>query len=158
MVRIDREKCIGCGNCRKDCFGRNIEWKDGKAQVIGDCFKCGHCVAVCPVEAVTITDYPAMDEFKGTSEIEPENLLHMMQFRRSIRNYKNKAVEQEKLDFSGRKVCSDGGKCAGCQIYCDKREFRGIKADGVGRFDKHCGLLGKRKAAKSLYQNVAPDV
>ena len=98
MVRIDREKCIGCGKCRKDCFGRNIEWKDGKAQVIGDCFKCGHCVAVCPVEAVTITDYPAMDEFKGTSEIEPENLLHMMQFRRSIRNYKNKAVEQEKLD------------------------------------------------------------
>lgn len=31
MVRIDREKCVGCGLCAADCSVLNIEIKDKKA-------------------------------------------------------------------------------------------------------------------------------
>ena len=33
-ITIDRDKCIGCGECAADCVGRHIALKDGKAYVI----------------------------------------------------------------------------------------------------------------------------
>ena len=54
MVVIDKISCIGCGQCEKDCFGHNISMKEGKAHIIGNCFECGHCVAIFPVNAAKI--------------------------------------------------------------------------------------------------------
>ena len=52
MVCIDQEKCIGCGLCAGDCLGWAISMDSGKAEVVKDCFHCGHCVAICPAGAV----------------------------------------------------------------------------------------------------------
>lgn len=99
MVVIDRQKCIGCGQCIRDCFGFNLQMEENKAQVIGQCFQCGHCVAVCPVNAFQITDYPEEDieEYGSEEEIAPEQLLHTIKLRRSVRSYQHKPVEQEVL-------------------------------------------------------------
>ena len=90
MVTIDLEKCIGCGHCAKDCFVGVLQMQDGKPVVREDCFKCGHCVAVCPKNAISITDYPMEDvwEYDESCKINPEDLLHFMQFRRSVRRFK----------------------------------------------------------------------
>ena len=100
MVNIEKEKCIGCGMCVKDCFPDNIFLNNGKAEIKGRCMQCGHCIAVCPVNAVSIDDYP-MDEVKEYSKEEftlsSENFLNFIKFRRSIRQYKEKPVEKEKL-------------------------------------------------------------
>ena len=53
MVHIDKEKCIGCGLCAGDCLGKAISLESGKAEMIKGCFMCGHCVAICPTEAVS---------------------------------------------------------------------------------------------------------
>ena len=101
MVSIDREKCIGCGACVKDCFPENIFFENGKAEAKGRCMQCGHCIAVCPVNAVSITNYPqeGIEEYnKENFDISPERLLNFIKFRRSIRHYKNKPVEKEKLE------------------------------------------------------------
>lgn len=46
MFKVDKEKCIGCGLCIKDCFVRDIELIEGKALIKNiTCFKCGHCIA-----------------------------------------------------------------------------------------------------------------
>lgn len=51
-IIIDKEKCIGCGLCVKDCVASAIKLEGGKAEVFKDCIECGHCFAVCPQNAV----------------------------------------------------------------------------------------------------------
>lgn len=102
MFKIDKEKCIGCGLCVKDCFPKDIQIVDGKASINNvTCMKCGHCVAVCPKAAVSTDDYN-MDDVKEYSKdefsINAENLLNFIKFRRSVRQFQNKDVEKEKID------------------------------------------------------------
>lgn len=101
MMTVDKDKCIGCGLCVKDCFVRDIELIDGKAKINNvKCFKCGHCIAVCPKNAVFTDEYNMEDvkEYdKEKFEIDAENLLNFIKFRRTVRQFKNKDVEVEKL-------------------------------------------------------------
>ena len=40
MIKIDQEKCIGCGACVEDCFTRDLVLADDKAQVLNQtCIK-----------------------------------------------------------------------------------------------------------------------
>lgn len=101
MMKVDLEKCIGCGMCISDCFANDIKMIDGKASIRNiTCFKCGHCIAVCPVNAVSTDEYN-MDDVKeynkDTFIVESENLLNFIKFRRTIRHFKNKKVEKEKI-------------------------------------------------------------
>ncbi|MGB5822903.1 MAG: nitroreductase family protein [Proteocatella sp.] len=101
MMNVDSQKCIGCGQCVKECFPEDIKMVDGKAKIRNvTCFKCGHCIAVCPVNAISTDEYN-MDEVleysKETFDVAPENLLNFIKFRRTIRQFKAKDVETEKL-------------------------------------------------------------
>ncbi|MGL4450234.1 MAG: nitroreductase family protein [Sarcina sp.] len=101
MVIVDVNKCIGCTKCVHDCIVNDIEMINGKAHVKNEtCIKCGHCIATCPKEAVFTNEYD-MSEVKPydkeTFDITPDNLLNFIKFRRSVRNFKEKDVENEKL-------------------------------------------------------------
>ena len=85
MFKVNREKCIACMQCIKDCPARVISLKDGKAEINNEgCIKCGHCVAICPVYAVSTDDYN-MEEVKPYDKesftVEAENLLNFIKFR-----------------------------------------------------------------------------
>lgn len=101
MFNVNSEVCIGCGLCVKDCLVRDIEMVEGKASIKNKaCFKCGHCVAVCPVKAISTDEYNMEDvvEYKKeTFDIGAENLLNFIKYRRTIRQYQEKDVENEKL-------------------------------------------------------------
>ena len=100
MVSIDQEKCIGCGKCVKDCFFQVISMEEGKTKVSAECFDCGHCVAICPANAVTMGGYPMEEvkEYDDTCKMDAENLLHFMQFRRSVRQFKKGPVPMEYME------------------------------------------------------------
>ena len=79
MVKIDQERCIGCGLCADDCLALNIELKEEKANIKNECLLCGHCVAICPEHAVSIPEYDMDDveEYDADSfKLNPENVLH----------------------------------------------------------------------------------
>ena len=56
-IIIDNAKCVGCGACVKDCVASALYLEDGKARFREGCIECGHCFAVCPVDAVDMPGY-----------------------------------------------------------------------------------------------------
>ena len=101
MVSIEKELCVGCGACVSDCPGRAIKIEEGTAEVTRPCIECGHCVAICPVKAVSIPEFDMEDveDYEPeTFAVAPENFLHAVKFRRSIRNFKAQPMEKEKLE------------------------------------------------------------
>ncbi|MGL4252633.1 MAG: nitroreductase family protein [Fusobacteriaceae bacterium] len=101
MFKVDIEKCVGCNLCVKDCPVGDIGLIDGKAQIKNkNCFKCGHCVAICPMKAVSTDDYPmedVTDYCEDTFQLDSENLLNFIKFRRTVRQYQERDVEDNKL-------------------------------------------------------------
>lgn len=101
MMNVNKDKCIGCSLCAKDCIVNDIEIIDGKANIKNkSCIKCGHCIAICPKKAVSTDEYDMEEvkEFnKDSFNIDSENLLNFIKFRRSIRSFKDKDIEDEKI-------------------------------------------------------------
>ncbi len=63
MVKIDEEKCDGCGQCVTACAESAIEIVDGKARLVSDvyCDGLGACLGDCPQDAITIEEREAPD-------------------------------------------------------------------------------------------------
>ncbi len=102
VIKIDQNKCIGCGMCARDCAHNAIKIEDKKAVMTANsCMECGHCVAVCPKNAVSMNGYDMEESIpynKETFEIDANTFLNKLKFRRSIRKFKKQEVEREKLE------------------------------------------------------------
>lgn len=93
-VEINTARCIGCGMCASDCVAHNIKIKDSKAHTILDeCTMCGHCTAICPREAVSIRGYASQPvSLEQTPRLDPDEIVEVIRFRRSIRKFQNKDI------------------------------------------------------------------
>ncbi len=66
VIKIDQEKCDGCGLCVPSCAEGAIRIVNGKAQLLADkfCDGLGACLGECPQGALTVEAREA-DEFVG---------------------------------------------------------------------------------------------
>jgi NAD-dependent dihydropyrimidine dehydrogenase PreA subunit len=64
LVKIDEEKCNGCGACIISCAEGALKLIDGKAKLISEkyCDGLGACLGKCPMDAITVIDQEA-EEF-----------------------------------------------------------------------------------------------
>ncbi|RLI45237.1 4Fe-4S ferredoxin [Candidatus Bathyarchaeota archaeon] len=64
IIKIDEEKCTGCGLCVPACAEGAIQIIDGKAKLVSEkyCDGLGACLGECPVGAITIEEREA-EEF-----------------------------------------------------------------------------------------------
>jgi nitroreductase/NAD-dependent dihydropyrimidine dehydrogenase PreA subunit len=106
LFTINQKKCKRDGICAQDCPAQIIVWKDKDdfptpAKDAGEfCINCGHCVAVCPYGALTLSTMPVdtcppllKDTLPGT-----EAISHFLMSRRSIRQYKKAPVPHDLLN------------------------------------------------------------
>lgn len=96
IIKIDKEKCNGCGACAKACHEGAIEMINGKAVLTREdyCDGLGDCLPACPTNAITFEEREA-----------PE--------------YNEEAVRMAKVQRNGVKLpCG----CPGTQSKAIKRE------------------------------------
>lgn len=102
-LKIDENKCIHCGLCINDCIANSLEFDENKIPRFAQggenrCIKCQHCLAICPVGALSILDKNPDDSNLVLKEYNSEELLNLIQSRRSVRKFKSENVESDKLD------------------------------------------------------------
>jgi Pyruvate/2-oxoacid:ferredoxin oxidoreductase delta subunit len=63
IVRIDEEKCNGCGLCIPNCVEGALQIVEGKAKLISDkfCDGLGACLGHCPQDAIAVIEREAED-------------------------------------------------------------------------------------------------
>ena len=93
-LTIDQDKCIHCHLCEKACFlirFCGFDSLEGAAEQY--CIGCGHCVAVCPRQAITHSGV------KSTEPIGPvpgeAEVLNLLMKTRSVRHFKPDPVSRE---------------------------------------------------------------
>jgi len=61
IIRIDDEKCNGCGLCIPNCHEGAMQLIDGKARLVSDlfCDGLGACIGHCPEGAITVIEREA---------------------------------------------------------------------------------------------------
>ncbi|MHA1820235.1 MAG: nitroreductase family protein [Promethearchaeota archaeon] len=116
LIRIDKNKCIKCGNCVKAC--PSYVYEQIPANTSTDinnndndnenypiikypeaCIRCGHCLAICPTNAIQHSEFNPED-FKPVvkANIPYEEFLNLLKNRRSIRRYKQTPLKPEDIE------------------------------------------------------------
>jgi nitroreductase/NAD-dependent dihydropyrimidine dehydrogenase PreA subunit len=125
---IDKEKCNNCGLCAKDCparlftYGKDVQWSDP----FNVCIHCGHCIAICPENAI---QFPLEGTFKDeaytsnppsivantvknpASLISYEQLHLFLASKRSVRQFKTDPIPSEIQDniWATARFAASGG-------------------------------------------------
>ena len=180
-ITIDQDVCKKDGLCAMVCpYGIFQQENKGTIPKIDDlmrekCFRCGHCVAICPTGAISHSHFQ-----KGTvNPIKPENLpsydqlLELVRSRRSKRLFKETAVEREVIEqaLDAARFAPSGHNEQSTEfiVIQDKKiiqEIAAFTAEGIGKLAKYTQnpigrmmmrrALGRRGAA--YVTELAPEM
>jgi nitroreductase/NAD-dependent dihydropyrimidine dehydrogenase PreA subunit len=114
LISVDHEKCNQDGICVSECPARIIviDPETGYPVPTPDfkdfCLKCGHCVTVCPTEALRL-DWLAPEECPAIMKervVTSEQAEQFLRGRRSIRSFKEKQIPKDTLEKLIEVACS----------------------------------------------------
>lgn len=101
-VSIDPSLCVRCGKCVRDCLARILKMpEDGPPKMLDGgaarCFRCQHCLAICPTGALCWSGKKASDSEPIRSVPEPEVMMNLLRQRRSVRSFREEDAAPETL-------------------------------------------------------------
>jgi nitroreductase/NAD-dependent dihydropyrimidine dehydrogenase PreA subunit len=100
--KINLETCTKCGMCAGDCTAGIIDMTKGNPAIAPEkepsCYRCQHCLAVCPTGAVSIFGLkPENSRLLAGNFPDAEKLEIMIKGRRAVRRYRDENLEPELL-------------------------------------------------------------
>jgi nitroreductase/NAD-dependent dihydropyrimidine dehydrogenase PreA subunit len=140
LLTVNKETCTKCGLCAVPC--RMIYFKEGSypRQVPGTdefCMRCGHCIGLCPTGSLTHKEMPPEQTplVDKSLEISFEQCAQLVKSRRSIREYKDKAVPAKEIEriIEVARYAPTGHNAQGVQwlVINDREKVRQIAAIGA---------------------------
>ncbi|MFX1393186.1 MAG: nitroreductase family protein [Promethearchaeota archaeon] len=106
IIDINQEKCTKCKLCIQEC-GRGYFYikDDGYIafnESLNPCNLCGHCIAVCPENAISWKNMNEVESFPGIDSPETivnyDQIYRLIRAKRSIRRYKRKNVPKMSIE------------------------------------------------------------
>ena len=142
IIKIDEDKCTGCGICIPDCPEGALQIIDGKARLISDlfCDGLGACIKACPENAMEIEEREAeeYDEskvmvniVKGGENVIKAHLKHLKDhgedklFNEAVKYLKDNNMEVPNMEE--HKHCG----CPGSMQKDMRNQFRGENNNNI---------------------------
>jgi len=106
FLTVDQDKCKRDRVCAAECPLKLIEFNgpDSFPAAVNEaeefCVSCGHCVSVCPNDAISVNTVNAVDCLPLNSDMLPkaDQIEYFLKSRRSIRSFKDKIVDRSILE------------------------------------------------------------
>ncbi len=150
IIRIDEDKCNGCGLCIPNCPEGAIQIIDGKARLISDlfCDGLGACLGHCPEGAIAVEEREAepYDERKvmeniikqGSNTIKA-HLHHLKEHNETVYlkealtvlKEKNIRIMEEDNKMNHTKTAPRGGGCPGSRSFSFTEHDEGASASSA---------------------------
>lgn len=139
LFKVNRDKCIQCGRCINTCSGMVLSFgADGFPRMkeferFGwrGCWRCQHCLAVCPAGAVSIFNKKPEDSLPPPPLEMGEYMERLVVNRRSCRRYQDRNVDPKIIDsiLSAMESGPTGGNSCSVQftVIDDKERVREIR-------------------------------
>ena len=103
IIKIDEEKCNGCGLCIPECHEGALQIIDGKARLISDlfCDGLGACLGHCPEDAITIEEREAIpyNETKVMETISKQGTNTIVAHLDHLKDHNETALLDEALQY-----------------------------------------------------------
>ena len=116
IIKIDEEKCTGCGDCIPNCPEGALRIIDGKARLISDlfCDGLGACLGPCPVGAITVEEREAepYNEKKVMANIVKQGENAVKAHLEHLQNHGETGYLKEAIEFLGKNAKIPAG-CPG---------------------------------------------
>ena len=108
--RVNEAVCIGCGLCLDVCPGNMVggdvlRMEDGHPVMVDQtkfgwqgCWRCQHCLAVCPTGAISVLGVTADQVPEKPDATIREELPKLIQYRRSCRAFQKDDVDEKTID------------------------------------------------------------
>ncbi len=91
IIKIDEDKCTGCGDCVPNCHEGALQIIDGKVRLVSElmCDGLGACIGHCPEGAITIEQREAepYDELKVMEVMVPKGFNTVVAHLRHLREH-----------------------------------------------------------------------
>jgi ferredoxin len=117
IIRIDEDKCTGCGQCILACQEGALALVDGKARLVGEvyCDGLGACLGECPEGALTVEEREADD-------------------------FSERAVEERLKELEGEKPAPEPPLACGCPGHTAMTFARPARGEAKGGVEAESAL------------------